>query len=164
MPIGTWWQGTASDGAKSFVVSGGESNAPIVVERPTFYALGPGLSPRTIMGSGQAGATVTLKVDGVVEDSEVIDQNGEWAIAVLRPPGTYSLTATQTYQGETSDEAGPVTMIVHQEQTPPPSSGSSGRDAIRRSQSAGIEKPPITAGSPQRLQTPFKTPKRWAGE
>lgn len=166
MPGGSWFRGTADDGAVSFVVGGSPppTPPPIDLEAPTFYALAPGYSPRTVVGTGQPGAVVSLFVDDVLEDTEVVDQYGEWAIAVLRDPGSYDLTASQTYMGQTSETAGPVTMLIHAFPPGPDGGGGPGRRMVR--DMIEEKKPPAPTPAPQApaLLRPFKTPKRWPSD
>lgn len=130
------------------------------VDLPEFYSLAPGFSPVTVMGSGIVGATVSLYLDDVLEDTEVVDGFGEWAIAVLRSPGSYDVTVTQTVGSKVSAAAGPVTLTVLAPSALPPTSGPTRSKAVIKE----LPAPPVTAGDPAEIQAPFKTPKAWPGE
>lgn len=176
MPIGTWFRGTAADGAAAWVEPPAPGPAPApapgpapaptpapIVLPPEVWAIGPGIAPRIVRGSGEIGALISLYLDDVLYGTATVDGFGEWALSVTEDPATYGMTVTQLYQGETSAATGPISLVILMDLAPPPSTGHSGRD-ILNSGDGGLPDPPITAGDPREvgsIDRPFRTPKGW---
>lgn len=138
-----------------------DTDPPTPLAKPVLYALSSGPSPRTVVGSGMAGATVKLYVDGVYQSEAVVDGNGEWAASVVADPGTYEITAVQVIDLQASDPTDPVTLLVFADMVGVGNVyTSSARRFGRNRNRPEYQKPEPDPGSPI-LLAPFKTPKSW---
>lgn len=146
-----------------------ESTITVLPAAPVIYPVGNGTSPRVIMGEGVPGGTVTCYIGGVSVGSDTVDINGEWQLAVVQSPGTYLVTALQTFAGLVSGASNTVEYQVFAAEPPPApppsgvaSMGGSGRDVLMRGD-GGLPAPPVSAGEPTKppvaLSSPFRTPK-----
>lgn len=69
----------------------------------------------TITGTGEAGATVEVSIDGVLVGTTVVNGDGDWSLAVPTPlpEGDHTVIALQTdAAGNGSDESAPVGFTV----------------------------------------------------
>ena len=104
----------------------------------------------TIKGTGVAGATVTVKVDGTVIGTAVVDSNGRWTLPWPsgRPrlaPGKHTVSATQALGGLTSARSNRNTFRVPRAPViSSPANGSSTSDKTPDVQGTGIPGASVT--------------------
>jgi hypothetical protein len=80
---------------------------------PTLNPIGTGPSPRTISGSANVFASVSVYVDSVFIGSTNADAAGIWTYTLTGlADATYSVTATQTSGGTTSELSSALSMVV----------------------------------------------------
>ena len=85
----------------SFTVDTGVPNAPTITAPPNNAIIND--TTPTIAGTGEAGALLTLELNGVeIADDVLVDTEGNWSLTLTDPleDAVYTVTATQT------DEAG----------------------------------------------------------
>jgi hypothetical protein len=69
----------------------------------------------TVQGTGTAGATVTLKIDGNAAGTATVDGTGKWSVDVTTAvaQGSHVVTATQQQTGgNPSGPSGPFTLVI----------------------------------------------------
>ena len=76
----------------------------------------------TVTGTGEPGATVTVRKDGDVVGTATVDGNGSWQLPPSTEPvadGTYRLSATQTDQAGNTSAVAEVDFTIDTEALPP---------------------------------------------
>ena len=97
----------------SFTVDTGVPGAPTITSPPNNAIIND--TTPTIAGTGEAGALLTLELNGVeIADDVLVDTEGNWSLTLTDPleDAVYTVTATQTDEaGNTSPEATSVFTV-----------------------------------------------------
>lgn len=78
---------------------------------PVVNPVSSGQSPRTVTGTAEPGASVSMTVGGDVYAVSATGA-GDWSVDLNLPVGSYDLFVTQLTNGQLSDAAGPIVIEV----------------------------------------------------
>jgi hypothetical protein len=106
---------SGSSAVNEFVVDSVVPVAPVITDPDDGDRLAD--STPTVTGTGEAGATVTVAVDGEEVGEAVVDGDGNWELPLTEPlaEGERTITAVQTDEAGNTSAADEVTVIVDTE-------------------------------------------------